>query len=45
MGDVADQADRQALQRLFDPANRVDVEQALRRVLVGAVARVDDATF
>jgi hypothetical protein len=43
VGDVPHQADRQALQPALDPADGEDVEQALGRVLVGAVAGVDDA--
>src|SRR5262249_44645668 len=43
VGDVADQADRQAVDPALDLADGEDVEQALGRVLVGAVAGVDDA--
>ena len=42
MADVADQADGQALDRPLGPADGQEVEQPLRRVLVGAVAGVDD---
>ena len=42
MGDVADQADGQALDPPLGAADRHEVEQALGRVLVGAVAGVDD---
>ena len=42
MGDVADDPDRGAVDRAEAAAQRVDVEQRLRRVLVLAVAGVDD---
>jgi hypothetical protein len=40
--DVADDPDRAAVERAEPRAQRVDVEQRLRGVLVLAVARVDD---
>ena len=41
--DVADDRDPAALERAEPAAHRERVEQRLRRVLVGAVAGVDDA--
>ena len=40
--DVADDPDRRAVERAEAALQRVDVEQRLRRVLVLAVAGVDD---
>ena len=43
MQQIADDGDLQALDALLVLANREGVEQRLRRMLVHAVARVDDA--
>ena len=43
MGDVTDQADRHAREITESFTDREDVEQALRGVFVGPVARVDHA--
>ena len=45
MSDVADQADGQPFESALDLPNGEDVEQALRRMFVGAVAGVDDAAL
>ncbi len=42
MSDIANQTYSQSFQTTLDPSNREDVEQALGRMLVGAVAGVDD---
>src|SRR5207244_4348393 len=44
VGNVADQPDGQAFEPALHVPDREDVEQALRRVFVGAVAGVDHAT-
>src|SRR5262249_50409285 len=45
VGNVADQGDGQALDTALELADGEDVEQALRRVFVGAVAGIDDAAI
>jgi hypothetical protein len=42
VGEVADEADPEVVEAPDLALNGVDVEQRLRRVLAGAVARVDD---
>ena len=42
MGDIADDGDGQAVKRAFGLAERQQIEQALRRVFVHTVTRVDD---